>query len=79
MSDSTRQVFTTEEVSRICKVARRTVANWFDSGRLRGYRMPGSQERRIPREHLIRFLKEHGVPWEELLEDFDGPAKGDGL
>jgi excisionase family DNA binding protein len=61
-----KTIFTTVEVARICKVAPRTVAKWFDSGRLRGYRIPGSQDRRIPREHLIRFLKEHGMPLGEL-------------
>ena len=53
------KVFTTGQVAKICKVAPRTVSKWFDSGRLKGYRIPGSQDRRIPREYLIRFLKEH--------------------
>ncbi|MFN9201083.1 MAG: hypothetical protein ACK5WR_23660, partial [Planctomycetaceae bacterium] len=44
----------------------------FDSGRLRGYRSPGSQDRRIPREHLIRFLKEHGMPLGELEDEAVG-------
>lgn len=52
-------VFTTGQVAKICKVAPRTVSKWFDSGRLRGYRIPGSQDRRIPRDALIRFLKEY--------------------
>jgi PleD family two-component response regulator len=47
-------------------VAPRTVSKWFDSGRLRGYRIPGSQDRRIPREYLIKFLKEHGMPLGDL-------------
>ena len=47
-----KKVFTTGQVAKICKVAPRTVSKWFDSGRLRGYRIPGSQDRRIPREHL---------------------------
>jgi len=45
------------------------VSKWFDSGRLRGYRIPGSQDRRVPREHLIKFLKEHGMPLGELEEE----------
>jgi DNA-binding response OmpR family regulator len=45
------------------------VSKWFDSGRLRGYRIPGSQDRRIPREHLIKFLKDHGMPLGELEEE----------
>ena len=49
------KVFTTGQVAKICKVAPRTVSKWFDSGRLKGYRIPGSQDRRIPREYLIKF------------------------
>ena len=63
------KVFTTGQVAKICKVAPRTVSKWFDSGRLKGYRIPGSQDRRIPREYLIRFLKEHGMPLGELEDE----------
>ena len=42
------KVFTTGQVAKICKVAPRTVSKWFDSGRLKGYRIPGSQDRRNP-------------------------------
>jgi excisionase family DNA binding protein len=64
-----KRVFTTGQVAKICKVAPRTVSKWFDSGRLVGYRIPGSQDRRIPRENLIRFLKEHQMPLGELEEE----------
>jgi len=64
-----RTIFTTGQVAKICKVAPRTVSKWFDSGRLHGYRIPGSQDRRIPRQHLIRFLKEHGMPLGELEDE----------
>jgi len=63
------KVFTTGQVAKICKVAPRTVSKWFDSGRLKGYRIPGSQDRRIPREFLIRFLKEHGMPLGDLEDE----------
>ena len=63
-----KEVFTTGDVATICHVSTRTVCKWFDSGHLRGYRIPGSQDRRVPREHLIRFLKEHGMPLGELEE-----------
>ena len=63
------KVFTTGQVAKICKVAPRTVSKWFDSGRLKGYRIPGSQDRRIPRESLIKFLKEHGMPLGELEDE----------
>src|SRR4029079_18009456 len=64
-----KKVFTTGQVAKICKVASRPVSNCFDPVRPRGYRIPGSQDRRIPREHLIRFLKEHGMPLGELEEE----------
>jgi len=64
-----KDVLTTGEAARICRVAPRTVMKWFDSGRLKGYRLPGSNDRRIPVENLIRFLKENGMPLREL-EDY---------
>lgn len=57
-----KDVFTTGQVAKICKVAPRTVSKWFDAGQLRGYRIPGSKDRRIPREHLVSFMKMHGIP-----------------
>ena len=56
------QVFTTGQISKICQVAPRTVSKWFDSGRLRGYRIPGSNDRRVPRDNLESFMREHGIP-----------------
>ena len=69
-----KKVFTTGQVAKICKVAPRTVSKWFDSGRLRGYRIPGSQDRRIPREQLLRFLQEHNMPLGELEDHEDAPG-----
>jgi len=57
-----KDVLTTGEVARICKVAPRTVSKWFDAGQLRGYRIPGSKDRRIPLAQLVRFMRAHGIP-----------------
>ena len=54
-------VFTTGQVARICKVAPRTVSKWFDTKRLEGYLLPGSLDRRIPRDSLIKFMQNHGI------------------
>jgi excisionase family DNA binding protein len=62
------KVFTTGQVAEICQVAPRTVSKWFDSGRLRGYRIPGSRDRRIPRESLKAFLRANGLPLGELQD-----------
>lgn len=64
--DKPRDVLTTGQVARICKVAPRTVSKWFDSGNLRGYRIPGSKDRRIPVQALIRFMRAHGIPLDGL-------------
>ncbi|MCA9285067.1 MAG: response regulator [Phycisphaerales bacterium] len=61
-----KEVLTTGEVARICNVASRTVSKWFDQGRLRGYRIPGSKDRRIPKSELIRFMREHQIPLDGL-------------
>ena len=63
-----QDVFTTGQVAKICNVAPRTVSKWFDTGHLRGYRIPGSKDRRIPLEQLIRFMRVHGMP----LNGLDG-------
>ena len=57
-----KNVLTTGDVARICNVAPRTVSKWFDSGQLKGYRIPGSKDRRIPVSELIRFMKVHNMP-----------------
>lgn len=62
-----KTVLTTGEVARICNVAPRTVSKWFDTGHLRGYRIPGSKDRRIPVEHLVRFMRAHGIPLDGLV------------
>ena len=57
-----KDIFTTGQVAQICKVAPRTVTKWFDSGKLKGYRIPGSRDRRIPASELRRFMKSHNMP-----------------
>jgi excisionase family DNA binding protein len=56
------KVLTTGQIARICNVAPRTVSKWFDLGQLRGYRIPGSRDRRVPLDQLLRFLKAHNMP-----------------
>lgn len=61
-----KNVLTTGDVARICNVAPRTVSKWFDSGQLRGYRIPGSKDRRIPMNELVRFMKANNIPTDTL-------------
>ncbi len=59
-------MLTTGDVAKICNVAPRTVSKWFDNGQLKGYRIPGSKDRRIPLNELIRFMKAHNMPTSSL-------------
>jgi excisionase family DNA binding protein len=63
---STKTVFTTGEAAKICKVSQQTIIRCFDNGSLKGFRVPGSRFRRIPRDHLYSFMKENGIPTEAL-------------
>lgn len=61
-----KTVFTTGEAADICKVSQQTIIRCFDSGRLKGFRVPGSRFRRIPRESLLNFMRENGIPPDAL-------------
>ncbi|MGV6813720.1 MAG: response regulator [Phycisphaerales bacterium] len=63
---SEKKVFTTGEAAKVCKVSQQTIIRCFDSGRLNGFRVPGSRFRRIPREELIRFMRENDIPLETI-------------
>ena len=61
-----KTVFTTGEAAKICKVSQQTIIRCFDSGQLKGFRVPGSRFRRIPREQLYSFMRENGIPTDAL-------------
>ncbi|MCH8921924.1 MAG: response regulator [Planctomycetes bacterium] len=61
-----KTVFTTGEAAKICKVSQQTIIRCFDSGQLKGFRVPGSRFRRIPRDLLFSFMKENGIPTDAL-------------
>lgn len=64
-----RRVYTTGQVAKCLRVAPRTVSKWIDKGVLEGYRLPESQDRRIPRECLIRFMIKNNFPLSYLGPD----------
>ena len=61
-----KDLFTTGEAAEVCKVSQQTIIRCFDAGRLQGFRVPGSRFRRIPRQNLIKFMKENNIPLETL-------------
>jgi excisionase family DNA binding protein len=61
-----KDLLTTGEAAAICKVSQQTIIRCFDAGRLEGFRIPGSKFRRIPRQSLIKFMRENNIPLENL-------------
>ena len=63
---SMKTVFTTGEAAKICKVSQQTIIRCFDNGTLKGFWVPGSRFRRIPRDQLFAFMKDNGIPTDAL-------------
>ena len=61
-----KTVYTTGEAAKICKVSQQTIIRCFDSGQLKGIRVPGSRFRRIPRDQLFLFMRDNGIPTDAL-------------
>ena len=61
-----KEVYTTGEAAELCKVSQQTIIRCFDKGQLNGFRVPGSRFRRIPREALLRFMRDNEIPTDEL-------------
>jgi excisionase family DNA binding protein len=64
--DKMKDLFTTGEAAEICRVSQQTIIRCFDAGRLEGFRVPGSRFRRIPRQSLIKFMKENNIPLDAI-------------
>ena len=61
-----KDLFTTGEAAEICRVSQQTIIRCFDAGRLEGFRVPGSRFRRIPRQNLIKFMKDNNIPLDSI-------------
>jgi len=61
-----KDLFTTGEAAEICRVSQQTIIRCFDAGRLEGFRVPGSRFRRIPRQSLVKFMKENNIPLDAI-------------
>jgi len=64
--DKMKDLFTTGEAAEICRVSQQTIIRCFDAGRLEGFRVPGSRFRRIPRQNLIKFMKDNNIPLDSI-------------
>lgn len=60
MSDD--KPLTTTQAAKMLGMSAKTVAKWFDSGRLPGWLVPGTRHRRFDRKAVEEFAKHHGMP-----------------
>ena len=67
--------YTTGEIAKLLGININTVIKWFDEGQLKGFRLPGSKERRVPYETLKDFMRTHDLPL-DLLPAPGEPIKG---
>lgn len=74
-----KDVFSTYEAAEICNSSFMSINRWIQSGALKAYKTPGGH-RRIPKEDLIRFMKDNNIPirmkdlvykWKILVVDDD--------
>jgi excisionase family DNA binding protein len=61
-----KDVYSTGEAAKICRVSQQTIIRCFDAGKLNGFYVPGSRFRRIPRDSLTKFMKENAIPLANL-------------
>ena len=71
-----KTIFTTGEAAEVCKVSQQTIIRCFDAGRLKGFRVPGSKFRRIPRDALIAFMRANDIPADNLAAFGGGKSAG---
>ncbi|MHC4159640.1 MAG: response regulator [Planctomycetota bacterium] len=61
-----KDLFTTGEAAEVCQVSQQTIIRCFDAGRLEGFRVPGSKFRRIPRQSLVKFMRDNNIPLDNI-------------
>jgi hypothetical protein len=70
-----KDVFTTSDVAKICRVSTRIVTKWFDDDILSGYRLPGSKHRRFTYDQIRSFMAKQDMPLEWLDQASVKPKK----
>lgn len=56
------KVLTTGQIAKYCNVAPQTISKMIDSGQLRGFRLPGSMDRRVHFNDFVKFCGKLGYP-----------------
>lgn len=62
------QTLTSGEIAKYCDVNLRTVIRWLESGKLKGFKLPGRGNNRVLVSDFIHFLSENNMPIPEDLQ-----------
>jgi excisionase family DNA binding protein len=63
-----KTIYTTGEIAEMFGVSRRTATKWIDSGLMKGFRIPCGKDRRVPRESVYEFARNHGALGRILID-----------
>ncbi len=63
------KTLTSGEIATYCDVNLRTVIRWIESGKLKGFKLPGRGNNRVLVEDFIEFLERHEMPIPEALKN----------
>ncbi|MDY6977392.1 MAG: response regulator [Pseudomonadota bacterium] len=68
------KTLTSGEIASYCDVNLRTVIRWIESGKLKGFKLPGRGNNRILVEDFIEFLERHDMPIPDALKGIASPS-----
>ncbi|AXR07897.1 response regulator [Salinimonas sediminis] len=68
------KTLTSGEIATYCDVNLRTVIRWIESGKLKGFKLPGRGNNRVLEEDFLAFLEQHDMPIPEPLKNKASPS-----
>ncbi|WP_394222870.1 response regulator [Alteromonas gracilis] len=68
------KTLTSGEIASYCDVNLRTVIRWIDSGKLKGFKLPGRGNNRVLVEDFLSFLEAHDMPIPDSLKGVSAPS-----
>ena len=67
------KTLTSGEIAEYCDVNLRTVIRWLESGKLKGFKLPGRGNNRVLINDFIDFLERHNMPIPDNLKPEASP------
>jgi excisionase family DNA binding protein len=67
------KTLTSGEIAEYCDVNLRTVIRWLESGKLKGFKLPGRGNNRVLINDFIDFLERHNMPIPDSLKPEASP------